>query len=85
MMQEKEFYSPKEIAEKLGISLPRVYIYIKEGKLKAHKLGTAKASPVRISHESFQAFLDDSVIGKKETPGEIPGYEQETFDTLLCV
>lgn len=51
-MENKEFYSPKEIAELLGKSDFTVRTWIKAGKLKALKVGQW-----RIPKDSLQEFL----------------------------
>lgn len=52
-MENKEFYSPKEIAELLGKSDFTVRAWIKAGKLKALKVGQW-----RIPKDSLQEFLE---------------------------
>ena len=52
-MQKKEFYTAKELAEKLRVNIMTIYRYIKAGKVSAHKIG----KEFRISHDSFKKFL----------------------------
>lgn len=38
-MKKTDFYTAKEIADKLGFNVMTIYRYIKSGKLLAHKTG----------------------------------------------
>jgi len=51
--KEKEFYTAKELAEKLRVNIMTIYRYIKAGKLKAYKIG----KEFRIEKKEFQRFL----------------------------
>ena len=50
---EKEFYTAKELAEKLGLNIMTIYRYIDAKKLKAYKIG----KEYRIGKAEFEAFL----------------------------
>ncbi len=56
----KEFYTAKELAEKLRVNIMTVYRYIKAGKLKAYKLG----KEFRIEKREFERLLQKSEIQK---------------------
>ena len=49
-----EFYTAKELAEKLRVNIMTIYRYIKGGKLRAYKM----SKEFRIDKEEFQRFLD---------------------------
>jgi len=51
---KREFYTAKELAEKLRVNIMTIYRYIKAGKLKAYKIG----KEFRIDKTEFQRFLD---------------------------
>ena len=51
---KEEFYTAKELAEKLRVNIMTIYRYIKAGKLKAYKIG----KEFRIDKDEFQRFLD---------------------------
>lgn len=53
-MQQKEFYTAKNLAEKLEVNIMTIYRYINAGKLKAYKLG----KEFRIDKNEFNKFLD---------------------------
>ncbi|PJC48429.1 MAG: DNA-binding protein [Candidatus Omnitrophica bacterium CG_4_9_14_0_2_um_filter_42_8] len=53
-MEQKEFYTAKELAEKLRVNIMTIYRYIKARKLKAYKIG----KEFRIDKDEFQRFLD---------------------------
>jgi len=53
-MKKQEYYTAKELAEKLRVNIMTIYRYIKAGKLKAHKIG----KELRIDKKEFQRFLD---------------------------
>ena len=52
-MQQKEFYTAKELAKKLSVNIMTIYRYIKAGKFKAHRIG----KEFRISKVAFEGFL----------------------------
>jgi len=49
----KENYRPKEAATYLGVSLPTIWRYIKNGKLTAHKLSDRVTIIHRLELEKF--------------------------------
>ncbi|MFA4880790.1 MAG: helix-turn-helix domain-containing protein [Candidatus Doudnabacteria bacterium] len=49
----KEFYTAKELADKLRVNIMTIYRYIKAGKLKAYKIG----KEFRIEKKEFNKFL----------------------------
>ena len=50
----KEFYTAKDLAEKLSVNIMTIYRYIKAKRLKAYKIG----KEFRIDHEEFLYFLN---------------------------
>ena len=52
-MKEKEFYTAKELAEKLRVNIMTIYRYIGAKKLKAHKIG----KDFRIGKKEFYSFM----------------------------
>ena len=54
MKQQKEFYTAKELANKLRVNIMTIYRYIKARKIKAYKIG----KEFRIDKKEFQKFLD---------------------------
>ena len=59
---DRIFYTVKEVADKLGLSVFPVREYIKEGKLKAVKLGRQ----YRVSEDQFNEFIKNNLTGKEE-------------------
>ena len=57
-MENKEFYTAEELADKLRVNIMTIYRYIKAGKLKAYKLG----KEFRIDKEEFNRFLNKAKI-----------------------
>lgn len=53
---EKEYYSPQEIAEKFNLKPRTVANWIRQGKLKAIKLGDLW----RVHRADLEAFIKDS-------------------------
>ncbi len=53
-MQNKEFYTAKELAEKIRVNIMTIYRYIKANKLKAYKIG----KEFRIGKKEFNNFLN---------------------------
>ncbi len=54
--QTKEFYTPKELAEKLQVNVMTIYRYIKSKKLPAYKIG----KEFRIEKTVFENFLEEA-------------------------
>ena len=52
-MQQEEFYTAQEIADKLRVNIMTIYRYIKSGKLNAYKTG----KDFRIEKKEFDRFL----------------------------
>ncbi len=53
-MKKQEYFTAKELAEKLRVNIMTIYRYIKAGKLKACKIG----KEFRIEEKEFQIFLN---------------------------
>jgi excisionase family DNA binding protein len=54
MDNKKQFYTAKDLADRLGVNIMTIYRYIKSGRLKAFKFG----KEFRISFKEFEAFLN---------------------------
>lgn len=54
-MDQKDFYTAKELADKLRVNVMTIYRYIKAGKLKAYKIG----KEFRIDKKEFESFLNE--------------------------
>jgi excisionase family DNA binding protein len=54
MNKDKQFYTPKELANELRVNIMTIYRYIKAKKLKAYKIG----KEFRIDKEEFNKFLN---------------------------
>ena len=54
-MDDLEFYTPQQIADKLNVNVMTIYRYIKSGELESIKLSR---NSVRISRDDFNKFLD---------------------------
>lgn len=52
-MKEKDFYTAKDLADKLGVNIMTIYRYIDKKKLKAYKIG----KEFRIERSDFEALL----------------------------
>ena len=55
-MKEKDFYTAKELADKLQVNIMTIYRYIKAKKLKAYKIG----KDYRIDKNEFNKFLNNT-------------------------
>lgn len=55
-MRKQEFYTARELAEKLKVNIMTIYRYIKAGKLKAYKIG----KEFRIEKIEFDNFLENN-------------------------
>lgn len=52
-MQNREFYTARELAYKLQVNIMTIYRYIKAKRLRAYKIG----KEFRIDKTEFEAFL----------------------------
>lgn len=50
---KQEFYTARELADKLRVNIMTIYRYIKAKKLKAHKIG----KEYRVEKDEFDKFL----------------------------
>lgn len=57
-MQQKEFYTAQELADKLRVNIMTIYRYIKASKLEAYKFG----KEFRIKKEEFDKFINKARI-----------------------
>ncbi len=57
-MREKEFYTARELADKLRVNIMTIYRYIKAKKLKAYKIG----KEFRIERAEFERFMKKARI-----------------------
>ena len=55
-MNEKDFYTAQELADKLRVNVMTIYRYIDAGKLKAYKIG----KEYRIDCDEFNKLLKAS-------------------------
>lgn len=53
---EKDFYTAKELAEKLSVNVMTIYRYIKAGKLHAYKIG----KDFKIEKQEFERLLQSA-------------------------
>ena len=58
IVENKEFYTTQQVAEKLQVNVMTIYRYIEAGKIKAYKFG----KEFRISAEDFNKFLKDNKL-----------------------
>ncbi len=56
--KQAEYYTAKELAEKLSLNVMTIYRYINAGKLKAYKIG----KEFRIERVEFERFMDKAKI-----------------------
>lgn len=52
--KQAEYYTAKELAEKLSLNVMTIYRYIDAGKLKAYKIG----KEFRIEKAEFERFMN---------------------------
>ena len=60
-MKQQEFYTAKELAEKLRVNIMTIYRYIGAGKLKSYKIG----KEFRIDKKEFDSFLNKAKTNGK--------------------
>jgi excisionase family DNA binding protein len=62
-MRARGFVKPREVAERAGISLPRIYTLLDEGKLQGENVGTRRY----ISFASMAAYFGPLVLREGES------------------
>ncbi len=60
-MNKPEFYTAKELSEKLRVNIMTIYRYIGAGKLKSYKIG----KEFRIDKKEFDSFLNKAKTNGK--------------------
>lgn len=55
-MKNDEYFTPQEVADKFKVKKRTVYLWVKEGKLKAVKFGRL----LRIPREALEEFVRES-------------------------
>lgn len=60
-MSNQEFYTAKELADKLRVNIMTIYRYIGAGKLKSYKIG----KEFRIDRKEFDDFLNKAKTNGK--------------------
>ena len=60
-MNKQEFYTAKELADKLRVNIMTIYRYIDAGKLKVYKFG----KEFRIDRKEFNSFLNKAKTNGK--------------------
>ncbi len=58
----KDFYTARDLAEKLQVNIMTIYRYIKAGKLKVYKFG----KEYRVDKKTFSQFLHQNTYGKQK-------------------
>ena len=54
---EKDFYSIKEFASKLGVSSHTIRRSIKSGRIIGFRIGSSERSPFRIPHSEIERII----------------------------
>ena len=54
----RDFYTAKDLADKLGLNIMTIYRHINGGKLKAYKIG----KEIRIGKSEFNKFLNKAIV-----------------------
>ena len=60
-MKQQEFYTARELADKLRVNIMTIYRYIGAKKLKSYKIG----KEFRIDKEEFESFLNKAQTNGK--------------------
>lgn len=77
-MEELKIYTVNEVAEKLSITVRTLYNYIKNGDLKAVKIGKYW----RITEDNLRAFLENGTKKAEADGWEDPDVEEISEDEL---
>lgn len=61
------FLTPREVADRLKVSLSTVYGLVESGKLACHRIGLRRGA-VRVSEEDLAAYLESCRHSREEEP-----------------
>jgi len=56
---DKDLYTPKEVAERLGVNKAHIYNLIKAGAIGSSNIGAGKRAVLRISTKDISKYLQD--------------------------
>ena len=62
---------PRQLAERLNVSLSTVYGLIESGKIACHRIGRGRGA-VRVSEADFDAYLTSCRVERKEGTAKSP-------------
>jgi excisionase family DNA binding protein len=74
--QQRDFWTPEQVADYLQLNRETIYRYIREGRLDAYKFGRH----YRIARESVDTFLDGA---RTRPPTALRDYSREEIDAFL--
>lgn len=74
------YYTPKEIATILNLSIDMVYDLLREGRLPAIRLGAGKRQMWRIPKEEFEIYIQNARSGPSFIEEERDGSQQPEYD-----
>lgn len=57
-MKQKDFYTARDLADKLAVNIMTIYRYIAAKKVKAYKIG----KEFRIDKKEFNKFLNKAIV-----------------------
>ncbi len=60
-MDNRQFFTPTEVAEELKLNLLTIYKYIRSGDLSAVRFGRT----YRVSEEDLERFIEKNKVNKK--------------------
>jgi excisionase family DNA binding protein len=56
------YLSSRETQKRMGISRETLRKLIRSGELKAHKVGTGRTSPIKVSEASIEDYMERHVV-----------------------
>jgi excisionase family DNA binding protein len=81
------YYTPKEVATILNLSIDMVYDLLREGRLPSIRLGAGKRQMWRIPKEEFEIYIKNarsgpSFVDEEQGGAQLPGYDVNKREEL---
>ncbi len=74
------YFTPKEVATILNLSIDMVYDLLREGRLPSIRLGAGKRQMWRIPKEEFEVYIQSARSGPNIIDEEHVGSQQSEYD-----
>lgn len=82
---EQDFFSPRQFADRLGIKLATIYVWISQGKIEYSKIGRLVRIPTNELQRLTQADRHPRLetLVEKDSATQYPEVDGDSSDTIL--